>query len=134
MDSSAELTEFARRVNIPVASTLMGLGNYPESDPIYYGMLGMHGTVAANYAVDQADLLLVRREYLHGRACCPPPSLPGGVAGAARAIRATGDGRPKDLKGRVSEARRFRCSAPRGQGRAELPGLPGSDFQSQQSL
>ena len=62
VDASAELTEFARRVNIPVASTLMGLGNYPESDPIYYGMLGMHGTVAANYAVDQADLLLVRRK------------------------------------------------------------------------
>eukprot|EP00193_Tetraselmis_chui_P010560 CAMPEP_0177775284 /NCGR_PEP_ID=MMETSP0491_2-20121128/14006_1 /TAXON_ID=63592 /ORGANISM="Tetraselmis chuii, Strain PLY429" /LENGTH=672 /DNA_ID=CAMNT_0019293815 /DNA_START=130 /DNA_END=2148 /DNA_ORIENTATION=+ len=57
-DSSEELREFARRCNIPVVSTLMGLGNFPASDPQFYGMLGMHGTVASNYAVDQADLLL----------------------------------------------------------------------------
>uniref|UniRef100_A0A061S889 Acetolactate synthase n=1 Tax=Tetraselmis sp. GSL018 TaxID=582737 RepID=A0A061S889_9CHLO len=58
VECSEDLTEFARRCGIPVASTLMGLGNFPSSDPLFLGMLGMHGTVAANYAVDQADLLL----------------------------------------------------------------------------
>eukprot|EP00192_Tetraselmis_astigmatica_P009042 CAMPEP_0117661384 /NCGR_PEP_ID=MMETSP0804-20121206/7508_1 /TAXON_ID=1074897 /ORGANISM="Tetraselmis astigmatica, Strain CCMP880" /LENGTH=677 /DNA_ID=CAMNT_0005468247 /DNA_START=151 /DNA_END=2185 /DNA_ORIENTATION=+ len=58
IDSSAEITELARRLVIPVVSTLMGMGTFPASDKLCYGMLGMHGTVAANYAVDQADLLL----------------------------------------------------------------------------
>ncbi len=43
---------------IPVASTLMGLGSFPQDDPLALHMLGMHGTVYANYAVDQADLLI----------------------------------------------------------------------------
>lgn len=43
---------------IPVASTLMGLGAYPSSEELSMRMLGMHGTVYANYAVDKADLLL----------------------------------------------------------------------------
>lgn len=63
IEASEELTEFARRCNIPVVSTLMGLGNFPASDPLMYGMLGMHGTVAANYSVDQSDLLLVRLTF-----------------------------------------------------------------------
>lgn len=53
-----------RRTNIPVASTLMGLGTFPGEDPLALQMLGMHGTVFANYAVDQvgrgvAGLLVV---------------------------------------------------------------------------
>lgn len=59
LNSSEELREFVRLTGIPVAQTLMGLGTYPEDDPLSLQMLGMHGTVYANYAVDKADLLLV---------------------------------------------------------------------------
>jgi len=58
LDCSAELKHLAQRAGIPVAQTLMGLGAFPETDPLSLRMLGMHGTVYANYAVDQADLLL----------------------------------------------------------------------------
>lgn len=55
---SEQLTRFARRTGIPVTMTLMGLGAYPGSDPQSLHMLGMHGTVYANYAINDADLLL----------------------------------------------------------------------------
>ncbi len=58
LNASAELREFVALTNIPVAQTLMGLGVFPETDPLALGMLGMHGTVYANAAVDGADLLL----------------------------------------------------------------------------
>ncbi|MEI8229300.1 MAG: biosynthetic-type acetolactate synthase large subunit, partial [Planctomycetota bacterium] len=57
-DAAAELRELVRRTGIPVTMTLMGLGAYPGDDPLSLDMLGMHGSVYANYAVDQADLLL----------------------------------------------------------------------------
>ncbi len=52
------LRQFARRTQIPVVSTLMGLGVYPAGDELFAGMLGMHGTYAANKAVTDCDLLL----------------------------------------------------------------------------
>lgn len=58
LNSSEELRKFVELTGIPVASTLMGLGSYPCSDELSLHMLGMHGTVYANYAVDKADLLL----------------------------------------------------------------------------
>ena len=58
MDARDELREFARRTGIPYVSTLMGLGILPTHDDMSLGMLGMHGTYYANYAVDQADLLI----------------------------------------------------------------------------
>ncbi|CAA0806928.1 Acetolactate synthase- chloroplastic [Striga hermonthica] len=59
LNSSEELNRFVELTGIPVASTLMGLGSYPGSDDeISLQMLGMHGTVYANYAVDKSDLLL----------------------------------------------------------------------------
>ncbi|KAL5725624.1 acetolactate synthase [Ranunculus cassubicifolius] len=58
LNSSDELKRFVELTGIPVASTLMGLGAYPGSDALSLHMLGMHGTVYANYAVDSADLLL----------------------------------------------------------------------------
>eukprot|EP01018_Ginkgo_biloba_P003676 Gb_40080 [translate_table: standard] len=58
LNASQELREFVDLTGIPVASTLMGLGAFPSSDELSLQMLGMHGTVYANYAVDQADLLL----------------------------------------------------------------------------
>lgn len=56
--ASRELTELARKTGIPVTMTLMGLGGFPNDDPLSLDMLGMHGSVYANYAVDQCDLLL----------------------------------------------------------------------------
>ena len=52
------LADFAHRTRIPVAMTLMGLGIFPAADPQCLGMLGMHGTVYSNYAINEADLLL----------------------------------------------------------------------------
>ncbi|MFM7077698.1 MAG: biosynthetic-type acetolactate synthase large subunit [Planctomycetaceae bacterium] len=57
-DASAELRELARRTGIPVTMTLMGLGAFPADDPLCLDMLGMHGSVYANHAVDEADLLI----------------------------------------------------------------------------
>jgi len=57
-DAAAELTQFAKRSRIPVTMTVMGLGAFPGEDPQSLHMLGMHGTVYANYAVNEADLLL----------------------------------------------------------------------------
>ena len=57
-NASAELTEFAERTQIPVATTLMGIGCFPEDHPLSLKWLGMHGTVYANNAVNEADLLL----------------------------------------------------------------------------
>jgi acetolactate synthase I/II/III large subunit len=56
-DASAELTELCRADRFPVTCTLMGLGGYPAPDPQWLGMLGMHGTRTANYAIDEADLI-----------------------------------------------------------------------------
>ena len=53
-----EVTAFAKATGIPVANTLMGLGTIDRADDLSLSMLGMHGTVVANYAVDSADLLL----------------------------------------------------------------------------
>lgn len=57
-DASKELTEFARNYNIPVVTTLMGVGAFPETDPLALKWLGMHGTVYANNAANESDLLL----------------------------------------------------------------------------
>jgi acetolactate synthase-1/2/3 large subunit len=57
-DASKELLEFAERTQIPVATTLMGIGSFPENHPLSLKWLGMHGTVYANNAVNEADLLL----------------------------------------------------------------------------
>ncbi len=57
-NASEELTKFARKFNIPVTSTLMGLGSFPGDDPLWLGMVGMHGTVVANRALSGADLIL----------------------------------------------------------------------------
>jgi len=53
-----EVTEFAERLNIPVTTTLMGLGAFPESKSQSLGMLGMHGTWYANMAMTECDVLL----------------------------------------------------------------------------
>ncbi|MFA6635960.1 MAG: biosynthetic-type acetolactate synthase large subunit [Candidatus Omnitrophota bacterium] len=57
-EAAKELTELARKANIPVTTTMMGLGAFPEDDPLSLGMLGMHGTAYANNAVQNADLII----------------------------------------------------------------------------
>src|ERR687889_1845746 len=57
-DASAELTELALMDRLPVTCTLMGLGAFPAPHPQWLGMLGMHGTRTANYAMDEADLIV----------------------------------------------------------------------------
>jgi acetolactate synthase I/II/III large subunit len=52
------LRELAIKANIPVTTTLMGLGTFDENHPLALKMLGMHGTAYANYAVQEADLLI----------------------------------------------------------------------------
>jgi acetolactate synthase I/II/III large subunit len=56
--AAEELTKFARKSGIPVTTTVMGLGAFPGDDAQSLHMLGMHGTVYANYAINEADLLL----------------------------------------------------------------------------
>lgn len=57
-DSGKALYEFAKKNNIPVTSTLMGFGNFPIDDPLFMGMLGMHGARYTNLLLNKADLLL----------------------------------------------------------------------------
>ena len=56
--ASQLLRELARLTGVPVTSTLMGLGAFPASAPQWLGMLGMHGTVEANMAMNKADLIV----------------------------------------------------------------------------
>jgi acetolactate synthase I/II/III large subunit len=58
-DAHLELRHFAQKTNIPVATTLMGLGVFPESDTLSMQWFGMHGAAYGNWAVDEADLLIV---------------------------------------------------------------------------
>ncbi|MDX2228785.1 MAG: biosynthetic-type acetolactate synthase large subunit [Leptolyngbyaceae cyanobacterium bins.349] len=54
----AEIKELAERFNLPVTTTLMGIGAFDEHHPLSVGMLGMHGTAYANFAVMECDLLI----------------------------------------------------------------------------
>ena len=57
-ECSKQLIQFAQRLNLPVTSSLMGLGAYPSTDKQFLGMLGMHGTFEANTAMHESDLIL----------------------------------------------------------------------------
>jgi acetolactate synthase-1/2/3 large subunit len=57
-NAAPELTALARMARIPVTTTLMGKGGFPETDPLSLGMLGMHGTAYANHAINAADVIL----------------------------------------------------------------------------
>jgi acetolactate synthase-1/2/3 large subunit len=57
-NASDELTALARTLTLPVTTTLMGLGSFPENDPNALGMLGMHGTYCANMAMTHSDLII----------------------------------------------------------------------------
>jgi len=57
-DAAQQLTEFVRLLGFPCTNTLMGLGGFPATDPLFLGMLGMHGTYQANMAMQHCDVLL----------------------------------------------------------------------------
>jgi len=57
-ECSKDLLEFAEKGNLPVTTTLMGLGGFPETHHLSLGMLGMHGTAYANFAVTESDVLV----------------------------------------------------------------------------
>ena len=57
-EGSEALTHFVRLLGYPCTNTLMGLGAFPGTDPLFVGMLGMHGTYEANMAMHHCDLLL----------------------------------------------------------------------------
>ncbi len=56
--ASEQLTQLAQMANIPVTASLMGLGAFPGSDPLWLGMLGMHGTYRANMSISNCDLMI----------------------------------------------------------------------------
>jgi len=57
-NAAEEVTALARKAKLPVTTTLLGLGAFPETDPLALRMLGMHGSVTANYATHHCDLLV----------------------------------------------------------------------------
>lgn len=57
-NASNDLYKFAKKSNIPVTLSLMGLGAFPSDDELYLGMLGMHGAPYTNYLINEADLIL----------------------------------------------------------------------------
>ncbi len=57
-EGAAELTELVRLLGFPITNTLMGLGAYPATDPLFVGMLGMHGTYEANMGMHACDVLV----------------------------------------------------------------------------
>ncbi|GFE61406.1 biosynthetic-type acetolactate synthase large subunit [Geobacter sp. AOG2] len=57
-NAADELTNLSRKLSIPVTTTLMGLGSFPENDPLSLGMLGMHGSYCANMAMTNSDLII----------------------------------------------------------------------------
>ncbi len=57
-NAAKELLVFAEKLSLPVTSTLMGLGGFPGNHALFLGMLGMHGTYAANMAITNSDLII----------------------------------------------------------------------------
>lgn len=67
-DAAALMRDFAEKTDIPVVSTMMGLGAIPTDSPLFYGMLGMHGCKAANTAVNSCDTLILMGARVGDRA------------------------------------------------------------------
>jgi acetolactate synthase-1/2/3 large subunit len=71
-DASEELLELAQKCGIPVVTTLMGIGSIPYDHELNLGMLGSHGVYTANYAVNNADLLIIMGARVADRAIGNP--------------------------------------------------------------
>lgn len=74
-DAQKELQEFSHKANIPVISTMMGIGAVPCNDELYFGMVGMHGCKTANNAVLQSDLLILIGARAGDRAVKSPSAV-----------------------------------------------------------
>jgi len=74
-NASDALRAFASKFNIPVVTTLMGLGSFDTTHPLAMHMLGMHGTAYANYAVDDCDLLISMGARFDDRVAGDPPKF-----------------------------------------------------------
>lgn len=70
-----KLQEFVEKTNIPVVSTMMGIGVMPSDNPLYIGMLGSHGTQAANKAIHEADLVILCGARVGDRAVASPNQI-----------------------------------------------------------
>jgi acetolactate synthase-1/2/3 large subunit len=57
-NAAVELKEIAEMIDLPIVSTLMGLGGFPSEHSLFFGMLGMHGTYAANTGISNADFIV----------------------------------------------------------------------------
>ncbi len=74
-DASDELSELAKKADIPTVSTLMGLGAAADDDPNYFGLLGMHGSYAANKCIAEADMVLTLGCRFSDRVALKPESF-----------------------------------------------------------
>lgn len=74
-DAQRELLEFAEKSGVPAVSTMMGLSLFPSDHPMYLGMLGMHGTKAANKAVNECDTMILIGARVGDRAVRSPSFL-----------------------------------------------------------
>ena len=70
-----EIRQLARTMNIPVINTMMGISAFPNEDPLYFGMLGMHGVKTANQAVKDCDTLFLVGARVGDRAVRTPVAL-----------------------------------------------------------
>ena len=67
-DAKKELAEIAHKCDTPVVNTMMGISNFDMTDRLYFGMIGLHGVKAANYAVSRCDLLILLGARMGDRA------------------------------------------------------------------
>ena len=70
VDASEEVEKFVSEIQAPVVSTLMGIGNYPSENNLYLGMIGVNGTLPANSAVNEADLIIALGVSFSNRSTC----------------------------------------------------------------
>lgn len=69
----SELREFAQKLNIPVVSTMMGLGSFDQTNPLYFGMIGLFGSFSANQILRESDLIISLGARFNDRiSCCFP--------------------------------------------------------------
>lgn len=69
------LVQFAERCDVPVITTMMGIGSIPSAHPLCFGMLGTYGVKVANYAINQADLLILIGARVGDRAVTAPNTI-----------------------------------------------------------
>ncbi|MGB9680352.1 MAG: biosynthetic-type acetolactate synthase large subunit [Thermoanaerobacteraceae bacterium] len=81
-EASKELKEFSEKLHIPVASSLMGLGSFPEDNPLSLGLIGMHGSRYANMAIYKSDLVIAIGSRFSDRVA----GKAGGLAPGAKVI------------------------------------------------